>query len=210
MTKGMNWIGVFFVAVAVWTVSAALNQAAPASGPEATRVAVVNLVSVFNQFGQTKVLNRKLDEHRAKLVDEANRLTAEIETARQERDAFNVNTAEWHKKNEIYTRKRFEFGVWDALEKEKMVAGHKNWIQKTYEAIVGEIEQVAKKNGYHVVLTQEDLDVETDDTKILLRQIFNRKVVYADASVDISAEVLRNLNAAFDLAGGANSVQFGN
>jgi Skp family chaperone for outer membrane proteins len=200
---------VFLIAAGIWALSAALNQAAPAAGPAATRVAVVNLVDVFNQYEQTKVLNRKLDEHRAKLQEESNRLTAEIETARQERDAFNMNTAEWHKKNEIYTRKRFEFGVWDALEKEKMVTGHKNWIQRTYESIVAEIEQVAKKNGYHICLTQEDLDVETDDTKILLRQIFNRKVVYADASVDISAEVLRNLNAAFDRAGGANSVQFG-
>ena len=210
MNKSINWVGVFFVGVAVWTISAALNQAAPPTVTGATRVAVVNLVNVFDQYEKTKVLNRKLDEHRAKLAEEANRSTAGIETARQERDAFNVNTAEWHKKNEDYTRKRFELGVWDAIEKEKMVANHKKWLGDIYQSIIGEIERVAKKNGNQIVLTQEDLNDEATDTKILLTQIFNRKVVYADASVDISAEVLRNLNASFDRAGGAKSVQFGN
>jgi Skp family chaperone for outer membrane proteins len=170
---------------------------------------VVNLVNVFNNFEQTKVLNQELDKYRAKLAEEANARSSKIEAARVERDAFNENTAEWHKKNEELMRQRFELSVWEAIEKEKMLLEHKNWIQRTYEEIVGEIERVAKKNGYHVVLTQEDLEDETDDTKILLRQIFNRKVVYADASVDISAEVLRNLNAEFDRAGGAKSVKFG-
>ena len=53
------------------------------------------------------------------------------------------------------------------------------------------------------------MDTSVTKPEALLQQIYNRKVVYSDASVDISAEVLATLNANFLKAGGARSVHFG-
>ena len=73
-----------------------------------------------------------------------------------------------------------------------------------------EIERVAKARGIQVVLTREQLKGDLPNSKALLAQILNIKVVYAEASpqVDVTEEILANLNAAFQKAGGAASVRF--
>jgi Skp family chaperone for outer membrane proteins len=211
MRQGARWMIVAAVAGSVWVVSVKLNEAAAQNRPGGgTSVAVVNLVQVFNTFNQTKVLNQKLAEHRDKLGQEAAKRKAEIDDKKDLRDACNVNSKEWFKADEEYRKKRFDFLAWEGLEKERVVTAHKNWIKLTYKAITDEVEKVAKAKGFQIVVTSEDLEDETEDTSILLRQIFNRKVVYADPAVDISVEVLRNLNASFEKAGGPQSVQFGN
>ena len=55
-----------------------------------------------------------------------------------------------------------------------------------------------------------DTPSTTDTSKILqatFQQILNRKVVYSDAAIDVSDEVLANLNAAFEKAGGEKAIE---
>jgi Skp family chaperone for outer membrane proteins len=196
--------------VGVWLASTGLNDASAQGGPPGgTRVAVVNLVQVFNAYQQTLALNRALTAHREQLGQEAQKRKAAIDAQRVKRDAFNSDTKEWHRENKEYKRMRFDFGIWEAMEKDDVVTAHKEWIKRTYNAITAEVARVAKTRGIQLVLTSEDLEEETEDATVLMRQIFNRKVVYADSSIDISAEVLRNLDAAFEKAGGDKAIQFG-
>lgn len=209
MRQGYKGVGIAAAAVVVWGLSAAINHAAgPAGAVAPTAVAVVNLVEVFNQYEKTKVVNQKLADHRNNLGQEAERKQAKIKALRDTRDAFNVDSKEWYTKDEELRKAQFEFGVWESLEKDRVMEAHKRWTKLTYKTITDEIQRVAKTRGYHMVITSEELDEETDDIKVLLRQIFNRKVVYADGSVDITSEVLRSLNAEFEKSGGAKSVEF--
>jgi len=99
--------------------------------------------------------------------------------------------------------------VWDQLNKEDISEEYVAALKETYQMVTDGIAEVAKKQGAQLVVTQEQMDTSVTKQEALLQQIYNRKVVYSDGSVDISAEVLATLNADFAKAGGPASVHFG-
>jgi Skp family chaperone for outer membrane proteins len=176
-----------------------------------TRVGVVDLVAIFNDFQQTKVLNQKMQEHRNQLGQEADRRMQEINAKRAALAGFTPDTPDWFKRNEELKKMRFDYRVWEAFEEEELAEHHLRWIRRTYDAVTDEIADVARQHGVHLVVTREELDTPPNtDTKTmveaLFRQILARKVVYSEPAIDLSQVVLANLNGKFERAGGARTV----
>ena len=208
MNRGTKWMLIVAGAACVWMASATMNLAGQQPPTGGTSVAVVNLVEIFNQFEQTKAVNEQVGRHRTQLGADAKAKQAKITGLREARDARNPNTKEWFAADKEFKKAQFEFGVWESIEKQSTIDAHQWWIKKTYNDITDEVGRVAKAKGYHVVLTEENLDDNSDDTTVLLRQIFNRKVIYSDSAIDLTDQVLANLNNAFKQAGGAATVKF--
>lgn len=215
MKTSMRTLMVFGMAAAVWMAATAINQAAqavakPAASTGGTKIAVVDIVKAFDTFEQTAVLNKKLEAHKKKLGEEAEKRAQQVQAEQQALQAFAPDSADWYKQNEKIKRMMFENEVWRQIEMDSMGENHKRWVQKTYQMMVAEIERVAKAKGIQVVLTRDQLKTDVPDSKALLAQILNIKVVYADSdpSIDLTEEVLANLNADFQKRGGAASIEF--
>ena len=80
MTNGKSWIVVLLAAVTVWAVSAGLNHAQSAVPAGGTKVGVVDLFRVFNEFDQTEALNEKLQQYKSELaaLQRSDRLTCQV------------------------------------------------------------------------------------------------------------------------------------
>lgn len=189
-------------------ITAAQNKQAAAARP--TKVAVVDIVKVFDTFEQTVVLNKKLDAHTKELGEEAEKRAKQAQAEQDALQAFAPDSAEWFKQNEKVKKMVFENEVWRQIERDQIGESHKRWVVRTYQMMIGEIEKAAKAHGVDVVLTRERLKADVGDSKALLAQILNIKVVYADSSpdVDLTEEVLANLNAEFQKRGGAAAIEF--
>ena len=88
---------------------------------------------------------------------------------------------------------------------------HLRWIKRTYQMVTDEVAAVAKSKGVELVVTREEMDTPntTDTSKIMqatLQQILNRKVVYSDATLDITDEVLKRLDSGFEKRGGEKAL----
>lgn len=214
MKTSVSTLAILATALVAWVTVTAVNQATaqnrPAGAGPATRLAVVDIVRVFDTFEQTVVLNKKLDAHTRQLSEEAERRAREAQAEQDALQAFAPDSADWYKQNEKVKRMVFENEVWRQLERESIAESHKRWVLRTYQMMVTEIEKVAKAHGVDVVLTREHLKADVGDSKALLAQILNIKVVYADSSphIDLTEEVLANLNAEFQKRGGAAAIEF--
>ncbi len=211
MKRGNACFVLILVGAVGWLVSKSFS--APGANPPnpCSCIAVVDLVQVFNDFTQTKVVNRKMLEVRKKLSEEKDKRQADIDADKTALNAFNPNTADWFKRNQELKKKRIDFTVWQEMTLEELGEHHLRWTRRTYEMLIDEIAATAKKHGVQLVVTREELDMpDTADTKTqmqaITQQIFNRKVVYSDPSLDLSAEVLANLNAAFEKNGGEKAI----
>lgn len=196
------------VVLGVTTFISAQNKPAPVK--EITRVAVVDIVKIFDTFEQTVVLNKKLDAHTKMLGEEAEKKAKQTEAEQKALEAYAPDSADWYKQNEKVKKMVFENEVWRQLERDQIAESHKRWVLRTYNSMIGEIEKVAKTRGIDVVLTRERLKGDVGDSKAVLAQILNIKVVYADSSpnIDLTEEVLANLNADFQKRGGAAAIEF--
>lgn len=213
MSARRSWLAVGTIAAVVWMATATWNSAAErratgAAGGDGTRVAVVDLVRVFNEFDQTKVLNQKMSALEDELRSEDQRRNQELDTQRNAVKAFAPDSAEFKKQNDAFRRLMVEYQVWKATEQDRVAQGHLRWVNRTYKMVEDEVAAVAKAKGFHLVITREDLDTTITDSKVMLKQIISRKVIYSEPGVELTDEVLTNLNAAFAKAGGAKSIDF--
>lgn len=210
MKSGRNLVAAIVAVGAIWALAAQMSGAQPkASSAGGTRVAVVDLVKVFNDFDQTKAVNEKMKEYRDKLAQEADRKMAEIKAEEDALEKMNPTSPDRQARMQKVKRMRLEYNVWESLEKDFVSDQYVAWVKKTYQAVTDGISDVARKQGVQLVLTQEQVDTTVSKPEVLLQQILNRKVVFADDSVDLSAEVLATLNATFAKNGGPASVHFG-
>jgi len=215
MKRGMGGLIVAAVAgcagLGIWTATAGREASAAAVSANGTRVAVVDLVRIFNEIKQTRAVNQKMDEHKNLLGQERDRRQQEISGLKKALDAINPDTADWYKRNEELKKKRFEYEVWQAVELDNIGNRHHAWVKRIYNTITEEVARVARQHGFQLVVTREEIETPstTDPSKLMqamLQQIMNRKVVYADPAIDLTDEVIRNLDAAFEKAGGIKSL----
>lgn len=199
MTRGVSWIALLVTVVVVWTVSTRLNHAQPAAAPAGgTKIAVVDLVRVFNDFEQTKLVNQKMQETRRELGLQADDKMKKINAEKAALDAFTPDSPDWHQRRKRVRQMLYDYQIWEQLKKDWITEDHILWAKKTYQMVTDEIARVAKTKGFQLVITQETIDTNVTDWKVLYQQMLNRKVVYAEPVIDLTNEVLANLNASFD------------
>jgi len=209
--KGGTNILLVMAAMAVVSIAAAtMSGAQPRSNAAGgTRVAAVDLVKVFNDFEQTKAVNDAMKAYRDKVAQEADQKMAEIKAEEDALEKTDPASPDRQARITKIKRMRLEYSVWESLEKDLVSEQYVAWVKRTYQMVIDGIAEVAKKQGVQLVVTQEQVDTSVTKPEPLLQQILNREVVYADNSVDISAEVLATLNANFAKLGGPASVHFG-
>jgi len=217
MKRGTGCLLIVTAMGLAWMVSSAFSappKAAAAAPPPptlGTRVAVVDMVKVFNDFKQTKALNKKMDDYKKQLNAEGEKRMEDINALKAQLQAVAPDSADFFKRNKELKLKKFDNQVWEMTEMESLAESHLRWVKKTYKMVTDEVAQVAKKKGIQLVITREELEEpKSPDAKTQLQamfqQIINRKVVYSDPAIEITDEVLSSLNAAYEKAGGEKSV----
>ena len=74
---------------------------------------------------------------------------------------------------------------------------HHRLTRDMYDEIRRMVAQVARDNGFQLILYREKEEQPTENTPELLQQIERRKVLYCDDEVDITAPVLTRLNQTY-------------
>lgn len=208
MTRGVRIAAIAVPAVLIVAFAASYNQAQQAAPAGGTRVAVLDLVEVFNKFQQTQVLNDKMNAFRAEIAAEAEKKQTAVTAKQKERDAFQPDSADFKTRDKDFKKMLFDYRVWEALEQDNLANQHKMWVLKTYDTINSAVEKVAASRGIQLVITTESIETAGADSKAILGQILSRKVVYAHPALNITQEVLSGLNADFSKAGGPDSIKF--
>jgi Skp family chaperone for outer membrane proteins len=209
MKTGISLMAIVFTAATAWSLAAADKDAQPAAGKGATKVGVVDLVKVFNDFEQTKVLNAEIDKYKTKLGEEKAQREEKIDTEKKTLQTFAPDSADYQRRVREVKRMMIEYRAWLESEQQNLTDEHRRWIERTYDMVTQTTAAVAQAHGIEVVITKEDLDRSVSDTTVLLKQILNRKVLYSSPDLDITDEVMKNLNDAFAKSGGVKSIQFG-
>ncbi|NLX23420.1 MAG: OmpH family outer membrane protein [Phycisphaerae bacterium] len=210
MNARTSGLAVVATAALVWALAAGYNHAQQAGGPSAgTRVGVVDLVRVFNEFEQTKALNAEMERYKLRVAEEKQAKEEKLEVERNTLQGFAPDSAEYAQRMRALKKMMIDYKAWVAVERENMTDEHRAWIERTYAAVMEGIAAVARHNGIQVVVTREELETSVPETETLLKQILNRKVVYADPELDLTDAVLVTLNDLFAKKGGAKSIKFG-
>ncbi len=172
-----------------WNDSKAQTAATPP-----TRIAVVDIEKVFNDFQQTEDLNDQFEQRRKEMAAEAEKRRQAINQKKLELEAFAPDSPDYLPRNKELLRLQIEANVYEQMVKADLLRERKVWMELTYKQISDAIARLAKQRGYDLVLTYEELDTDVPDEAALRQQIMLRKVIYADPRVDLTDPVLEELN----------------
>jgi len=174
---------------------------AQAPGQAASTVAVIDIVKVFNEYRQTLDLNEEFDKRRREVQAEVDGRDVAIETKAKELEAFHPDSADYNQRRRDLLRLRVDRENYMRLAEMEVRDLFRIWTERTYEQICQTTAQVAKEQGFEIVMACEDLEENLPDANALKQQIRLRKVIYYDERMDITDQVLSRLNRDYEQKG---------
>ena len=160
--------------------------------------AVVNLEELFSLYKRPAVLEGQIRNRQEEIIKEADRRREIIEQKAQAMQAFKPGTAEFDEGRQALRREEIEFQVWRTLADEEIKKRHRDSFLAIYDDVRRGVAEVAKRRGLMVVLTYDTLAHEAQDSQRLRQQILLQKVIFWKPELDITEEVLKVINDAFE------------
>lgn len=188
--------------IALTLVAAALTTSvatAPPGRPAAPagRIAVCDVVEVFNNYQRAKDLTAKLNERRNAIKAESDKRSKAIEALQMELEGLKKGSEKYEQTFNEVQRLSIEHKAYLQYQDALALRDHQNLTKEMYEEITAMIARFAKERGFDVVVQREGAKLDAPNTTELLRQIYDRKLLYASEGVDLTEAVLLALNQAY-------------
>jgi len=172
------------------------SVAQPAAGPRG-QIAFCDLVLVFNNYQRAKDLTTELNERRNAIKAESDKRTKAVDTLRMELENYKKGSPQYDQTFNEVTRQSIELDAYLRYQEQLAIRDHRSLTEEMYKEIIAAVAKVAAQQGVSVVMQREQEQLNTEDTKAMLQQIYNRKVLYFSEALDITDAVLTSLNQGY-------------
>jgi Skp family chaperone for outer membrane proteins len=194
---------VVIVATVIWF--AGSGNAAQKNSPMPTKAAVVDIVKVFNDYQRTKEVNDRLNKEQVELQNERKKKIDRVEALKAQLDSLHPDSKDYYQREKELLELSIELKNFTDIKAEEVKREFRVMTEDIYGEMIKTIESVAKDAGYDLVLYLDLTDIHGDSFPALLEKIRERKVLYSAKEIDITQNVLENLNQNYKLKGSTAS-----
>ena len=163
----------------------------------ATRVAVCDIVEVFDNYQRAKDLTQDLNDKSAKIKAENKQREKAIKAVQMEMENLKDGSPEYEKRLDQIQNMTIQRTAWLEFMTAKNMRNHHRLTKEMYNEMVAAVSQAAKELKCQVVFQRDRSKLQSNNTPELIRRISARKVIYAAAELDITEIVLGRLNMAY-------------
>lgn len=172
---------------------------APAAATQPAKVAVCDLLAVLRNADHGNDCKKELQDRIKRISAESDKRGEEIKKIEDGLELLKQGSKEYdaqlNKMTELSIQRQAYINLQDELAKRDTYRNTKMLYQEALDAV----EKVAKEKGYQLVLFKESPNLVTTKYDELLEQMARRKVLFADSSLDITDDVLKQLNRDYAL-----------
>jgi Skp family chaperone for outer membrane proteins len=175
-------------------------QTVPQTVPEipVTRAAICDVAEVFDNYLKGKQLSTEFrqrgerlnteDEQRAKAITD---IDSELQGLVPGSDAYQARQQEQQ-------RLKIEREVWRQMQVSQVDGERLKLTGDMYDEILAAVRKVAARRGVNLVLYDKHRIDQPASLTDMLQQVELKKVLYADETIDITGDVLEELNTAYE------------
>ena len=184
-----------------------MGQGTPGSSSATSpqRVAVLDLVRVFNEAAQILDLNDEIRKSNDDYTKEATQRRKVIEEKQLELSAFKPGSPDYEARRKNLIHMNIDANVWLKVSEQEIEQRRFDWTRVVYEKAVQAAGEIAKQRGYDLVIQKFDFkpDIIADQNlQGIQRLIRERTVVYNIPEIDITDTVIQKMNATYKAEGG--------
>ncbi len=161
------------------------------------KIGVVDISSVFEKYQKRIDLDQELKEQEQGFQDEINKKRKEIIDLDEETQLLDLGSESRSKNENLMERKNVELEGYAKFAERQLLKKYKDFFENTYQEVVLKVEEIGKQNNFDLIVKKEEPNLESGQISDLQFKIGIRTVLYHSESVDITSDVIDNLNASY-------------
>ena len=178
---------------------AACSFAFPVTGYSTTdiKIGVLDLSRVFEHYEKRKALDKKLKDTESDYESMIRDKQDEIMKLKDDVALLDMGTDSRSKKEDSIQRKSIELEVYAKFAEQNLLKKYKDYFEGIYIDVSNAVIQFGRKNGYDLILKNEEPELESNEITDLQFKIGIKSVLYYSNKVDITSRIIENLNNNF-------------
>jgi Skp family chaperone for outer membrane proteins len=194
------------LAVALVLAGAMLARAQTPAGnaaPPPTRIAVVNIVDLFDGLLEKANADTEIDNMKQKFDADGRKQQAALETLQNDLKNYNPNSAQYKQTQDDLLQKSIALQTFSQFAQQKLLLELRLRTADLYRKINESVAAYAQANGIAMVFVADNINLEAARSQEQLQAMVTiRKVLYVHPTFDITTQIKQKLNAEYQLGTG--------
>ena len=161
------------------------------------KIGVVDISGVFEKYQKRIDLDQELKEQEQGFQDEINKKRKEIIDLDEETQLLDLGSESRSKNENLLERKNVELEGYAKFAERQLLKKYKDFFENIYEEVVQKVEEIGKQESFDLIIKKEEPDLKSGQISDLQFKIGIRTVLYHSESVDITLDVIDNINATY-------------
>jgi Skp family chaperone for outer membrane proteins len=181
------------VALAMGDLLAQSRPGAVLAAPASIRIAVCDMVKIYSNYQKAKDLRVRVEEGRRNFKSEDELRGKKIESITAEMKELKTGSKEYDTRVNELAKLTIERETLQKFEDNSNMREYYHMSEEIYTELQKVAAEVAKENGFHLVLNSDDT-APSDDKPDLFARMERKKVLYSDPSLDITDAIVARMN----------------
>ena len=161
------------------------------------KIGVVDIGGVFEKYKKRLDLDQKLKEQEKEFQDEINKKRKELIDLDEETQLLDLGSESRGKNENLLERKNVELEGYAKFAERQLLKKYKDFFESIYQEVVLKIEEIGKQDNFDLIIKKEEPELKSGQISDLQFKIGIRTVLYHSESVNITSDVIDNLNASY-------------
>lgn len=175
----------------------AKETGAATASSKGLKVGVVDLNGVFEKYEKRKVFDAQLKEQEKQHQKIVNDKKKELVSLSEKIQLLDLGSEARKKDEESFEKKNFELESYAKYAEKSLTKKYKNYFESLYTEVCKEIEDIGKREQYDLIIKKEEPELQSGGISELQFKVGIKTVLYNSDAVDITRQVLDNLNKRF-------------
>jgi Skp family chaperone for outer membrane proteins len=160
------------------------------------KIGVVSVKRIFDESKKNARFRDDLTAEQEKVLAQLEKARADIEAEKAGLKTLKPGSAEHMGQVKVLMEKQARLSAEQEFQKQQLAIKERQWIEQMHNDIVRITGEVAEKRELDIVLESSEIDLTEVPDDMLVMSILMRTVMYSAGGVDVTDEVMAQLDAA--------------
>ena len=161
------------------------------------KIGIVDISRVFEKYQKRIDLDQELKGQEKGFQDEINKKRKEIIDLDEETQLLDLGSESRGKNENLLERKNVELEGYAKFAERQLLKKYKDFFENIYQEVVQKVEEIGEQNNFDLIIKKEEPELKSGQISDLQFKIGIRTVLYHSESVNITSDVIDNLNASY-------------
>jgi Skp family chaperone for outer membrane proteins len=177
---------------------ASTTPAAAPSAPPPTKLAVVNIVTLFADLDEKKAADADIEKMKGDLETQGAKLKKDIDDLDKQLQLLSPGKEDYEGIQDSLLKKTMEYQSFGNFAQQKLFIELRIRTAGLYRKINDAVAKYAAANGIALVFVVDNANVEkATSQEVLMNMINSRKILYAHPDFDITSKIRQAMNIEF-------------